>query len=140
MGSRGIGPLEHATVGAESLRLGRCCRANRPMSSSELPDHASDAESPTHLVILVGECANDDFQIDVLAQREVGPTRRGEILHQVRTILGPYVVRHQLQVLLQRPFRPPGHSPPEPQPSIPGGLPDTSGPLGLRVLSWVRPL
>ncbi len=126
--------------GTESLRLGRCCRANRPMSRSELPDQASDAESPTHLVIPVGERANDDFQIDRLAQREVGSTGRGEILHRVRTVLGGHVVRHQLQVLLQRPFRPPCHPPPEPQPSVPGGSPDASGPLGLRVLSGERPL
>src|SRR4051795_4331115 len=103
------------------------------MSSSELPDQASDAESPTHLVILVGERAHDDFQIDLLAQREVGSTRWGEILHRLRTILGRYMVRHQLQILLQRPLRPPGPPAPEPQPSVLGGSPDASGPLGLRV-------
>jgi hypothetical protein len=127
-----------ADVGTESRRLGRCCRANRPMSRSELSDHPSDAESPAHLVILVGEGANDDFQIDVLAQREVGSTWGGEILHQVRTILGSHVVRHQLQILLQRPLRSPGYPPPESQPSARGRLPDSSGPLGLRVLSWER--
>ena len=104
---------------------------NRPMSGSELTDHSSDSESRTRLLILVGERANDDFQIDLLAQREVGPTGRGEILHQVRTILGRHVVRHKLQVLLQRPLRPPGHAPPEPQPSAARRVPRRLCTLGL---------
>jgi hypothetical protein len=33
--------------------------------------------------VLVGERADDDFQIDLLAQREIGPTGRGEIIHDV---------------------------------------------------------
>src|SRR6185312_7512152 len=65
-----------ADVGTESLRLGGCCRANRAISSSELRDQARDAESPTPLVIPVGEGANGDFQVALLAQREVGATRR----------------------------------------------------------------
>jgi len=105
------------------------------MSDSELTDHSSDSESRARLLILVDERANDDFQIDLLAQREVGPTGRGEILHRVRTVLGGHVVRHELQVLLQRPLRPPSHSSPEPQPTVPGRSPDASDSLGLRVLS-----
>jgi hypothetical protein len=62
--------------------------ANRPMPCSKLTDHSSDSESETRLLILVGERANDNFQIDLLAQREVGPTGLREILHQLRTVLG----------------------------------------------------
>jgi hypothetical protein len=112
--------------------------ANRPMSGSKLTDHPSDPEPPTRLLVLVGEGANDNFQIDFLAQREVGPTGRGEILHQVRTIFGRHVVRHDFQVLLQRALRPPGHDPPEPQTSG-GGRPfDGSVAFGFLVASRER--
>jgi hypothetical protein len=35
------------------------------------------------LLILVDEGPDDDLQIDLLAQAEVGPTGRGEIIHRV---------------------------------------------------------
>jgi len=89
-------------------------------------------------LILVDKGSNDDFQIDLLAQRKVGPTGRGEILHQLRTIFGRHVVRHNLQVLLQRALRPPGHDPPEPQTSAAGRVSDAFAPFGFRVLSWER--
>jgi hypothetical protein len=56
---------------------------NRPTLDSKLAEHSSDPESGTRLVILVGECAYDHFQIDLLTQREVGPVGRCEIFHQV---------------------------------------------------------
>jgi hypothetical protein len=34
------------------------------------------------LLILVGKRANDNFEIDLLAQREVWPAGQGEILQQ----------------------------------------------------------
>src|SRR4051812_42152646 len=111
-----------------------------PVVTPKLTDHSSDSEAGTRLVILVDERANDDFQIDLLTQREVGPTGRGEILHQLRAVLGSHVVCHELQVLLQRPLRPPGHDPPEPQPSAGARSPDAFVPLGFRVLSWERSL
>jgi hypothetical protein len=108
------------------------------MLGSKLTNHASDSETRTRLVILVDERANDDFQIDLLTQSEVGPTGRGEILHQLRAVFGRHVVCHEFQVLLQRPLRPPGHDPPEPEPSAGGWFPDAFVPLGFRVLSWER--
>jgi len=109
--------------------------ANRPTSRSKLTDHSSDPESRTRLLIPVGERANDNLEIDLLAQREVGPTGRDEILHQLRTVFGRHVVRHKLQVLLDRSLRPSGHYPPEPQPSGGGRLFDGFVPLGFLVAS-----
>jgi hypothetical protein len=112
--------------------------ANRPMPCSELTSHASNAETGTRLVSLVDERANDDFKIDLLTQREVGSTRRGEILHQVRAVFGRHVVGHKLQVLLQRPLRPPAHDPSQPQPSAADGFTGAFVPLGFRIRSWER--
>ena len=65
--------------------------ANRLWAGSKLTNHSSDSEAGTRLLSLVDERANDYFQIDPLAQRQVGPARRGEILHQVRAILRCHV-------------------------------------------------
>ena len=39
-------------------------------------------------MILIGKVSNHDFQIDLFAKREVRTAGRGEILYQVRTLLG----------------------------------------------------
>src|SRR5690348_9880887 len=108
------------------------------MSCSELTNHASDSEPGTRLVILVDERANDNFQIDLLTQSEVGPTGRDEILHQLRAVFGRHVVRHKLQVLLQGALRSPGHDSPEPEPSAGGRSSDAFVPLGFLGRSWER--
>ena len=89
-------------------------------------------------MILIDKGSNDHFQIDLFAQREVRPAGRGEVLHRVRTPRGRHLVRHDLQVLLQRALRPPGDDPPQPQPPAGGRGPVVPGLRGFRVLSWER--
>ncbi len=71
--------------------------------------------------LLVGKSADLHFEVDELSERQIGSSRRREVLDEVGAVLGCNRVGHEFQIIAKGSFPAPAQHPAETKPPLQRG-------------------